>query len=269
MSTNRAWLDLLLDISSNGHRVGPRGLDTLELLGRKTVISMTSPIITVKERCLGYRFMPAEAAWILSGSNQVEEIRPYSTFIHKFSDEGAFFFGAYGPRIIDQLPHVLKSLRADQATRQAVISIWRESPPPSKDTPCTLTLQWVIRDDCLHCFANMRSSDAWLGVPYDWFNFSLVSAYVLLWLRKLDPSFRAIELGNLHFYAASQHLYGTNKAAVLDIIMPSDTPTFDVEPLQLGEFPTPLSLINHLWALARRGGAQFNFGEELLGVYDE
>ena len=246
---NLAWTALLENIMSNGHLTHPRGMPTKEILGCKTVISMLNPVITIKERKLGYRFLPAEAAWIISGYNTVDDIKHYSKAISNFSDDGAFFFGAYGPRIKDQLPHIIRALRSDFDSRQAVLTIWRESPPASKDIPCTVSLQWTIRDNELHCFANMRSSDGWLGVPYDWFNFSMVSAYLLLWLRKLDTRFGEVQLGNLHFYAASQHLYATNWDAVRKIL---DEPTgiFTVAPIDLTEFAHPEDLRAWLWAVA-------------------
>ncbi len=246
---NLAWTALLENIMSVGHLTHPRGMPTKEILGCKSVISMHNPVITINERALGYRFLPAEAAWIISGYNTVDDIRPYSKAISNFSDDGAFFFGAYGPRIKDQLPHVISALRKDFDSRQAVLTIWRESPPASKDIPCTVSMQWTIRDNELHCFANMRSSDAWLGVPYDWFNFSMVSAYLLLWLRKLDTRFSEVALGNLHFYAASQHLYESNWDKVRDIL---DKPTsfFEVAPLDLAEFDHPEDFRCWLWFVA-------------------
>ena len=57
-----------------------------------------------------------------------------------------------------------------------IINIWRENPRSSKDIPCTLSLQFFLREASdqlwLHTIATMRSNDAWLGVPYDTFNFN-------------------------------------------------------------------------------------------------
>jgi thymidylate synthase len=189
---------------------------TLELLGFKSEVDMHWPIVTLAKRKLGYKFMCAEAWWILSGQNRVAEIARFSKEIANFSDDGLFFFGAYGPRIVDQLPHVIRCLSTDNSSRQAVINIWRESPPISKDIPCTLSVQFIIRDGQLDCFVNMRSSDAWLGVPYDWFNFSMLSGAVCLLLKSV-MSYN-LRLGTLHFYAASQHLYEKNFEIAQDIV---------------------------------------------------
>jgi thymidylate synthase len=212
---------------------------------------MDNPIVTIRERRLGYRFMAAEAAWILSGDNKVSTISPFSKAISDFSDDGYQFFGAYGPKVLMQLPYIVQSLLKDEYSRQSVLTVWRESPMPSRDVPCTVAMQWMIRDGFLHCFVNMRSSDAWLGVPYDWFNFSMISAYLLLILRRAKPAFENIALGDLHFYAASQHLYETEWQAATNLL-DGITSTIKVKDFNPREFESPEHLVDHLWVAAER-----------------
>lgn len=256
--SNAVWLKALRDVYEKGDYFAPRGLPTHELLGYKTVIEMSKPIISIAARKLGYHFMAAEAAWILSGDNRVATIAPYSKAISGFSDDGIQFYGAYGPRIRSQLPHIISALTKDALTRQAVLSIWRESPPPSKDIPCTLTAHWMVRESQLHCFINMRSSDLWLGVPYDWFNFSMLSAYVLLMLRQTSLAWDNVELGKLCFTANSQHLYDKNVDAVEELTTHvgshklHDVQKFDI--LHLEDFREPDDLIQHLWNVANGTG---------------
>lgn len=172
-------------------------------------------MMQIPERKLGYRFMLAEAWWILTGQNKLTSIDKYSKHIKEFSDDGTFFMGAYGPKVVDQLPYVLDCLVSDPSTRQAVISIWRERPRPSKDIPCTLSLQFLIRDSRLNCIATMRSSDIWLGWPYDVFNFSMISKYIC---ELLHQKGFPVYLGDLYFTAGSQHLYEQNFEAANKIV---------------------------------------------------
>lgn len=211
---NEIWINLLKGLTSHGHTVTTRGADCLELLCQTTVVPMTNPVITVATRKLGYKFMAAEAAWILSGDNRVITIAPYSSRIREFSDDGVRFFGAYGPPVRDQLGHVVRALRGDNMSRQAVLTIWRQNPPQTKDVPCTVALQWMIRDGQLHCFASMRSSDTWLGWPYDVVNFSVISRAIQLELLNEQPP--ALQLGRLYLTAASQHLYARDKVRALE-----------------------------------------------------
>lgn len=249
------WLGLLEELLS-APVVHPRGLATREWLGKQTTIDMKYPIITVNERRLGYKFMFAEAAWILAGDYRVSTISPFNSNISKFSDDGYTFFGAYGPKFAMQLPYVIQNLNRDRQSRQAVINIWRESPAHSKDYPCTLSLQWIIRENELHCMATMRSSDAWLGVPYDWFNFSMMSAYVAMHLRRVNPrEFGNLDLGQLRLTAGSQHLYENNwegaRRMVEDAVSAKELPPLNIA--DFDRFPNPDVFIHHLNDVALRG----------------
>ena len=75
----------------------------------------------------------------------------------------------------------------------------------TNDVPCTLSLQFLIRNGELNCIATMRSSDAWLGWVYDIYNFSMVSLYVMLQLKS-QHKFK-YNLGHLYLTVGSQHLY--------------------------------------------------------------
>ena len=78
----------------------------------------------------------------------------------------------------------------------------------------------MIRNNRLHCFDTMRSSDIWLGWPYDVFNMSMISRYVLLYLKSIDEIAidHDIELGNLYLTAGSLHLYEKNVKKAFQII---------------------------------------------------
>jgi thymidylate synthase len=176
-----------------------RGLQTMEILSHQTEVDMSYPIVTLKARKLGYKFMCAEAWWILTGQNTVETIKPYSKEIERFSDDGVYYNGAYGPRIVDQLTYAVDCLAKDPSSRQAIIEIWRPNPRDSKDVPCTIAVQFLIRDNHLYCIDTMRSSDLWLGWPYDIFNFTMLSARILELLAKRSVEFKKTRLGFYNF----------------------------------------------------------------------
>lgn len=246
-SVDSAWRAALRRILHQSHyEPAPRGMRVRERVLDRIDVDMTRPVLTVPGRRLGYRFLPAEAAWILSGDDRVETIAPYSRAVSRFSDDGETFFGAYGTKIVPQLPYVVETLRRDPDSRQAVINIWREAPPPSRDVPCTLSTQFLVREGWLEQIVTMRSSDAWLGVPYDVFNFSMLAGVVLL---ELD--WRDLRLGTLRHVAGSRHLYERNfdgaRACVHD-----GGRLFRHAPFDPFAFATAEDLVAHLWALARR-----------------
>ena len=198
------WLETVNDVLSNGNEISPRDKKTKEILHKTIEVDMKKPVLLAPSRKLSYTFLAAEAFWILSGDDKVETIAPYNKFITEFSDDSEKFFGAYGPKIQSQLPYVIKKLSEDKNTRQAGLTIWRESPPNTKDVPCTVAIFFNIRDNKLNTHVFMRSSDVWLGLPYDVFNFSMLSYMVCGMLHEhkiyLDP-------GSLFLTAASSHLY--------------------------------------------------------------
>ena len=215
-SANDEWFRTLGTILKTRKVVSPREKGTLEILNHSTIVDMKNPIVTYKARDLGYKFMPAEAAFILTGRNTVGMISKYSDIISQFSDDGYFFNGAYGPQLIDQLTYIVDELVNDPNTRQAVATIWRPNPRPSKDIPCTVAVQFMIRDNKLHIFDTMRSSDIWLGWPYDIFNFTMCAAFVSL-LYKLRTG-HLLPLGNIYLTAASQHLYESDYEKAVNIL---------------------------------------------------
>lgn len=206
---DNAWKGTILSILSHGLEVSPRGKLTKELPQHTVAVSMRYPVLTIKDRSLSYRFMAAEAFWILSGDDTVAGIAPWNSRIAEFSDNGETFFGAYGPKIVSQLDYVVEKLVADPNSRQAGLTIWRECPPQTKDVPCTVAIFANIRQSKLNIHVFMRSSDVWLGLPYDAFNFSMLGHLICAKLNNLAiPG--TIEPGTLFLTAASSHLYEPN-----------------------------------------------------------
>lgn len=209
---------LLLSRLTETSRVeaSPRGMPLAgETIGEHLVLrNPRLSVIGLKQRQLNYQFMVAEAAWIMMGRCDTAMLDHYCNEITRFSDDGLIFFGAYGPHIGRQLDYVVKTLEKDRDSRQAVMTIWQQNPQPSKDIPCTVSMQAVIRDEKLSLLVTMRSSDAWLGIPYDVFNFSLI-------LNALAGELK-VGMGELHIFIGSSHLYERNRQAAMAVLAAYD-----------------------------------------------
>jgi len=237
-------------VITQGTTSAPRGKKVRELVGQAISFDMRYPLVTRPSRELGYRFAPAEAAWILSGDNRLETIRKYSKFIWEFSDDGKFYSGAYGPRGVDQLTYVCDVLADDPDTRQAVIEVWRPNPRPGRDIPCTLSYQFIARDGKLHCVQSMRSSDVWLGYPYDAFNAAMLTGYIILLLRDRATRGRRIDgVGNHTLVVGSQHVYEPQWEKGLRFVDDHEF-NFIPEPFDPHTFSSSSDLLQHLWNLA-------------------
>lgn len=221
------WLNTINLIMHAGRDVSPRGKATREMPQHTVTVDLNHPLVFCPARKLSIKFAAAEALWMLAGSNQLEELAKYAPRMREFSDDGITLAGAYGPMIVSQLDYVISKLVSDRDTRQAVMVIWRPNPPTSKDVPCTVALDFKIRADRLNCHVFMRSSDAWLGLPYDTFSFSTIAAYVACRYNAQQQDVGGdpiIELGNLYLTAASSHLYATNFDNVRDCLEEGSTP---------------------------------------------
>lgn len=201
--------------------VKPRGLPCREIIGLQLrVKDMSRNIIADPQRKLNYRFLIAEWLWILSGLDKVDIVARYNSQIKQFSDDGQILNGAYGPRLLPQWPYVSRCLMEDEESRQAVMTIWTPSPGRSKDIPCTISLQFLLRaredKKYLHTIVTMRSSDAWLGIPYDVFNFVQLTQILRSALSHIKR--QPIKLGELVLNLGSSHLYEANWETARSII---------------------------------------------------
>lgn len=207
------WMVLLKELLLGGQSSSPRGYGTREILNVTLEITNGLDNILVDYvRNVNHKFMIAEWLWVQAGLEEVSILASYNSVMKNFSDDGEILSGAYGPRLLPQIPYIIRSLKKPDS-RQAVATIWTPSPNDSRDIPCTISLQWLVRSEKLHCTVNMRSSDVWLGIPYDFFTFSQITNYI--------SSRVGVPVGSVTMNLASSHLYESNtqeatKSMVMD-----------------------------------------------------
>ncbi|MET0061121.1 MAG: thymidylate synthase [Candidatus Thiodiazotropha endolucinida] len=174
----------------------------LELSNPRARLSRTEKKGTIFS-CLG------ELLWYLSGTNAVEQISYYLPQYANESDDGETIFGGYGPRFLgkfgtNQFENIIDLLNKKQSTRRAVIQIFDANDIASyhKDIPCTCTLQFLLRDNLLHMYTNMRSNDAFIGLPHDIFAFTM--------LQEIFARTIGVGLGKYMHFVSSLHIYMDN-----------------------------------------------------------
>ena len=124
----------------------------------------------------------------------------------------------YGPKMKEQLPRVVELLKADPASRRAVIhilipedkQIWDVS--TRHEYPCCSQLQLFIRDNRLNLMANFRSNNMFKTVCYD--VYLLTSWLFSIW----DEHFRGYELGSYIQQNASSHFFGSEQEGVTAVL---------------------------------------------------
>lgn len=151
-----------------------------------------------------------ELFWYLSRTNSHKFIEYYIPDVYKkeSDDDDNSVRNGYGERLFgqngnNQVKTVIDLLSKGkrQTSRRAVIQLFDASDlfEKFKDIPCTCTLQFIIRNDKLNLLVNMRSNDAYLGLPHDVFAFTM--------LQELIARSIGVDVGVYKHCAGSLHLY--------------------------------------------------------------
>ena len=180
-----------------------------EVIGAVThILDPTRNIVQSKIRKMPIRYAMGEFLWYLSGNNSLKEIQKYAPKSwNRMSDDGLTVNSNYGHKIFrfygfDQWEYVKELLVKDPNTRQAIIHIKEPRDTienPTKDLPCTISLQFLQREGKLNLITYMRSNDIWMGFPYDVFNFC---NFLVLMSMEIE-----LEVGTYTHIAGSLHLY--------------------------------------------------------------
>ena len=221
----------------------PRGLRIKEKLGvRFEIKNPRDRLLYVPHRKMSMEYLVAELLWYFSGSDSTEWISRYSSFWSKISDDGKTANSAYGARIFKphnriagtqlvQWDYIKEELTRDPDSRRAVIHIrspW-DSTHANLDVPCTLTLQFFIRDEKLHLIASMRSSDIILGLTYD------VPAFTMFQEQMANEL--NVEVGTYIHVSNSLHLYERHFAMAENIIRPENVAQSRMTSIACGAMP--------------------------------
>lgn len=218
-----AYRELLKDVYESPDFVSaPRGQKIREKLG--VTFKIVDPLHRLpytRGREFSSSYFIAESLWYLSGNDSTEWISRYSSFWKNISDDGTTANSAYGARIFKpheriskdvnatwtQWQYVIDELVKDNDSRRAVIHIRspKDSILANKDVPCTLSLQFFLRDEKVHMVVSMRSSDLILGIAYDVPAFTIFQELLALELSK--KLCRKIGVGEYIHTSNSLHIY--------------------------------------------------------------
>jgi thymidylate synthase len=223
------YIAIVKAVAEHGEKVSPRGQATREF--QAATIICEDPFDTLPTG-VGRGLVPGiaavESAQLLAGQSRPELTIAVSPTFANFAEDNGLFHGAYGPRTAGQFEQIVRRLKFDISSRQAVATIWSQeydlprslpdSQPPKKDYPCTLLYHFMVRKDKLVMETVMRSNDVILGLGYDAFQHSRVQIAV--------ASVLGIEPGEYRHHAMSLHLYERDLDKVDQLHAPNEKPKF-------------------------------------------
>jgi thymidylate synthase len=215
-------------VREHGVARSPRGRLTYDA-GPVTLV--TQPAVALPLNCgrgVNPRIAAVEALQLIGAFTDVELTVWASPHFKQFVEDEdecypRHFHGAYGMRIGSQLEDVYAKLTADPFTRQAVITLWDpqlDYHTHKRDYPCTVAIGFRLLDvkgssrRQLEMNVLMRSSDVWLGIPYDLFQFGQLQLTLATLLNA--------QVGAYRHTTWSLHLYEEHVERITQLYRPTE-----------------------------------------------
>lgn len=206
------YLDLL-----HGLKLSPKVGDTRETNNISVCLTnIENNIVSIRDISVPYMF--AELMWYFAGRNDVKFIGSFASLWKRISDDGITNNSAYGYLIkeafgFNQVEKTIELLKKDPLSRRAVINLNtpNERVIETKDEPCTIAIQFLLRRGKLNCTVMMRSNDIWFGFPYDVIFFTELQKYIA---NRLEVGY-----GTYTHFVGSMHLYDRDYDKVGNILM--------------------------------------------------
>ena len=220
------YLNLLKDIRDNGVDRGDRtGTGTRSVFGRQLRFDLAEgfPILTTKK--VHFKSVVNELIWFLNGDTSTQWLRENGVSIW---DEWATEAGELGPLYgaqwvnwptrdggsINQIDYVIDCLRHRPESRRILFHAWNveylpdETMSPQENVeagrmalpPCHLLYQFYVANGKLSAMLYIRSSDAFLGLPFNIASVSLL-VHMLCQQVELEPGEVVVTMGDCHLYS--------------------------------------------------------------------
>lgn len=209
ITTNIAYKKLANDLLDKGHTMETKNVrgNTKELCNYMlTIDDLDCEYISLKTGKTNLTYLAAELLWYWSARNDVEFIGKFAKLWKALSDDGVTNNSAYGYILqkkhgFNQIEKVIELLKYDPYSRRAVININvpNEKVIETKDEPCTVCLDYQIRNGKLHCTCVMRSNDMNFGLRNDLGFFISLQKYIA---KRLG-----VPVGTYTHFAMSIHFY--------------------------------------------------------------
>lgn len=206
----------LQDVKSYGRKATSRGLETLEILDYKYNLPPYARFMCFDHRKLKLDYIKQEFMWYLLGEpKDVSICRLASMWKGLINEDGTinsnYGYYIFNPKTgidgVSNFDRVVNTLTQDPQSRRAVMMILNSEHLNSetKDYPCTVYINYLIRDGKLHQFVRMRSQDAIFGMGNDAPFFSMLME--LMYWTLVRGGMNDLQLGTYHHSADSFHVY--------------------------------------------------------------
>ncbi|WNO27819.1 thymidylate synthase [Microbacterium phage Huwbert] len=206
-----AYEKLLFDVFWDGVDRGDRtGTGTRGVFGRQIRFDLAQgfPLVTTKQVHL--KSIIHELLWFLKGETNIAYLKENGVRIwDEWADENGDLGPVYGSQwrswpthdgAIDQIDQVVESIKRNPEGRRHIVTAWN---PAEIDgmalPPCHLLFQFFVAEGKLSCQLYQRSSDMFLGVPFN------IASYSLLTMMVAQQT--GLEYGEFIWTSGDTHIY--------------------------------------------------------------
>ena len=167
------------------------------------------PLLTTKRVHL--KSVVYELLWFLRGDTNIQYLKQHGVSIwDEWADERGELGPVYGQqwrswpaadgRTIDQIGHVVESIRKNPDSRRLIVTAWNPAEVEKMALPpCHCLFQFYVAGGRLSCQLYQRSADVFLGVPFNIASYALLTLMVAQ-VTDLQPGEFIHTLGDAHLY---------------------------------------------------------------------
>lgn len=211
------YLQLLQNLLESGSSKGDRtGTGTLSIFGYQMRANLQEgfPLLTTKKVHL--KSIIHELLWFLQGSTNIAYLKENGVSIwDEWADEQGDLGPVYGAQWrnwqtasgerIDQIQQALEQIKHNPNSRRIIVSAWNVGDiAQMKLPPCHAFFQFYVAEGRLSCQLYQRSSDVFLGVPFN------IASYALLTMMFAQVC--NLEAGEFIWTSGDTHLYQNHLA---------------------------------------------------------
>jgi thymidylate synthase len=202
-------------LEAQGKWCSPRGESTLEIENFTYSVAPSVRFNNFVGRKLNVAYIKREMAWYVHANPRDLSIAEYAAQWGKIilngklnSNYGAYWFSQQG------VARVVEILKNDSMSRRAVIPMYGVEADhldaAAKDVPCTLSIEFRLRENKLNVKVNMRSQDILWGMGNDLPTFSF--------LQEITARLLHAQIGSLTISVGSFHVYKARYTMFKDIL---------------------------------------------------
>lgn len=206
------YLRLMADILKDGRSKPSRGLYGLKsIFGAQIRFDLRQgyPLLTTKK--MPFKLLLHELFWFISGSTNIQYLHDHNIhYWDGFADKDLNLGPVYGAqwrkwhapdgRIIDQLQWAIDEIKNNPHSKGILVSAWNPADLEAmRLPPCHTMFQFDVTGGKLRLELYQRSSDVFLGLPFNIAQYALLLEMVAH-LTGLEARELIISIGNAHLY---------------------------------------------------------------------